>query len=516
MGDLDGDQVPDLVLVRGGWLEAEIGPGLFDVHLAGIAQVTSFCVCPGAAGAADSILATGPGGLVRLDLDVQSDTWTQVSIAPGWANACFLEIDAQPNGDVSVYAVLQDGRELRKLSQTSTSLSEGPLFTLPVPAKDFTTLDFDGDGELELAVATAGALAVFAQDGTVLKSWVPGGVSSVSIGRIPAPLDGRDWVAWTVTVSNGEQKLWVLGEGGATSPTAMSPLPSIVDMRTGDVDGDGRTDVLFSHTSLHSLVVFLDRGVGPQPVFDYTLPESLYLVPIGPDDTPAPDNEAQPALVDVDGDGDADSLMPVQSSSKVFVGLNAAVDEGHMQPVVDVSDPLKAANLTALASGDLAFDLELAVGHPMPSEATHVELIAWRRASPTQPTDPDSCARTLVDLSTAVVSGAICKLDAQLVLPAPPDMVPGTNVRFQGIYLWLQRPVRVESGAVVRTWPATVHAIETSPFSTNHDWITSVGGVPTFPLHEKSGGTTIPDQIGCGSVLPCLPSFPTGKLPKWN
>ncbi len=512
-GVVDGDRVPDLMLERGGTLEVFLGPGLFGQPFHPGVVLDSFVLCPAPNGEpAQSVLCAGSAGLVELRLDRLSSSWSATAIAPAWAEAILLSSRSTPAGDLEVYGVMSDGLSVRRLTRSGSAWIDQPLFTLPLAARDLALVQFDGSGPIELAVASEHALGVVDQSGAVLASWAPE-VSSIAIGRVAQPADPRDWIAWLVTSAAGGQELWAVGEQGAIPPAGMTSVPCIVDLATGDVDGDGWEDALISHTAMHHVVLFFDRGNSAGPLFDSSLPGALQLVPIGPAGQPAPENRARPALADVDGDADTDLLMPVQSTGELFVGRNPLVDQDALEPHVDHSDPLLAANLSALPNGDIALDLQLELKQ-VEAQATHVELILWRRPAPSTPTEPDACDRVLLALPVGATSP--CQLEAQLVIPAPPDPIPGSMVRFEGIYVWLARQVRVELAGVTHCFPACVYALETSTSTSNMVWMYSLGGGAIFPVYEEQGGVTLPDQIGCGAELPTLPDFPSGQLPQWN
>jgi hypothetical protein len=513
-GDFDGDGLADLVGLRGKSLEAVVGPGLFDAELDVLASAQGFGVLSSqGADPRDLILAATSGGLLQLRFENATNSWSSTLISAAWANARLVEVRSMTSA-AGVLGVMPDGVSLRNLIQIDGQWIEKLLVKLPMPVVDMTFVQFDGVGQVEVAVAMAGALAVFDQLGNMLAYWSPGGVASVAIGCLEQPASSVDWIAWFLTRSDGSQELRIVSQGGNQPPVAMGLLPMIVEMETGDLDGDGDSDLVFSNKALHHLVLFHDQGDGQVPLFDANIPGSVSLLPIGPPDTPAPDNKARPTLTDVDRDGDLDTLMPVQSTGELFVGHNALVNEEAFEPSVDVDVPLLAANLTGLPSGDVALELKLAVDLPSTVDATHVELIVWRRASPFVPTAPAAVERVLVPLPGS--TGGPAKLDAYLLLPAPPDLVPGSTVRCEGMYLWLQRPVKVENDDVTAWWPARVYGMETSPSIGNYNWLKSIGGEMAFSVFEKQNGTTLPDLIGCGSELPNMPNFPEGKVPTWN
>ena len=510
-GDFDGDGVQDMVVHCGTSLEVLLAPGLYDQRLVVPVPATAYGVCSSAPGAPRSVLlVAGPLGLQQLTLDVASGTWDVLSIAHTWGGASLIEVREMVN-TVGVLGVLADRRTVRTVYRLEGQWFEQAMLVHPEAIRDLTVFEFDGAGQIEIAVASDSGLWVYDALGKVRQFFPVGDAQSVAIGRLKLPKTPRDGIAWVVTRTEGVQQLIVLSPSGLQPPKHLANLPFVVDIATGDIDFDGDSDIVLSHTVAHNVIVLLNLGDGWTTVFDTVSPGGVRELPYGPEGEAAPENSARPSLVDVDGDEDRDLLMPVQSTGELFVWRSDTVEQELFEPEVDLGTLETSCNLESLGNGDLAMHLKLGVDLPENATATHIEVVVWHRACPEDPTEPVAVQRVLVPIA----GNDPQVLDAQIVLPQVPDLVPGSDVRFEGMYLWLQRAVRVYNGAVSHRWPSRVYAIETSPAPDNYSWIKQIGGKMLFPIHQCVNGGTLPDLIGCGSELPKLPEFPGGKVPTW-
>jgi hypothetical protein len=510
-GDFDGDGMHDMVVHRDSRLEVLLAPGLYDQLLIGPDGMAAYGVCPPiSTSQRETLLASSGLGLVQFELDPATGQWNGQVLAPTWAGAPLIEVHTMIN-TVAVLGVMPDGRTVRTLYRVDDQWFEQPMLVSPETIRDLCVFEFDGGGQIEVAVATDSALWVYDSTGELRQSFPVGDAVSVAIGRIRLKYSVRDGVAWLITRTQGVQQLIVLSPTGITPPEHLAYAPLVVDLETGDIDGDGDWDIVFSHTTDHNAMVLMNHSDGWTTSFDKDTPAGLRIIKFGPKGLLAPDNQTRPNLGDVDGDGDADLLLPVQSNGDLFVWRGGLVDESKFDPQVDLTLPEATCSLEALGGGDLSLTLRLQVDLPEGTPATHVELVVWHRKTCQMPTDPLAVQRVLVPIAGTAPQS----LTAQVLLPQVPDIVPGTEVRFEGLYFWAQRAVRVENGAVVQRWHPRVFVIETSPSPDNYSWIKTLGGSMLFPIHQTVNGTSLPDLIGCGSELPKLPNFPGGKVPTW-
>lgn len=510
-GDFDGDGVLDPVVLREDRLEILLGPGLYDQPLLGPTGVHAFSVCPPDVGLTrGTLLVADAVGLHEYLLDPAGSAWASQLLAASWAGATVIEVRTMPS-TVGVLGLMSDRRTVRCLYRMDGQWFEQPMLVSPEVVRDLCVFEFDGGGQIEIAVATDSALWVYDATGSLRQTFPVGDAVSVAIGRIVLSKSARDGLAWIVTRDEGVQQLLVLSPAGIMPPKHLAYMPLVVDMETGDVNGDGNWDVVLSHTTDHTALVLPNLGDGWTTQFEPSKPGGVRLIQFGPAGKPAPDNRARPSLGDLDSDGDTDMSFPVQSTGEMFVWRGGTVDQTSFQPAIDMGQPELACNLEALGGGDLSMTVRLDVDLPEGTPATHVELVVWRRAACELPTEPLAVQRVLVPIDGTAPQS----LTATVLLPQVPDLVPGTDVRFEGMYLWAQRAVRVENGAVKQRWHARLFAIETSPDPTNYNWIKSIGGKMLFPIQQCLNGSTLPDLIGCGSELPKLPDFPGGKVPTW-
>jgi hypothetical protein len=510
-GDFDGDGVADMVVHRTDRLELLLAPGLYDQIVQGPQGVSAYGVCsPTSTSQKNTLLAAGGAGLQQFELDPATSQWTGQVIAPAWVGSRLVEVHKMTS-TVAVLGVMGDRRTVRCLYRVDDVWFEQALLVSPEIIRDLCVFEFDGAGQIEIAVATDSALWVYDSTGVLRQSFPVGDASSVAIGRIRLPLSARDGLAWLITRNIGQQQLIVLSPTGITPPEHLAYAPMVVDMETGDIDGDGDWDIVLSHTTDHNAMVLMNQSDGWTTSFDKDNPAGLRIVKFGPTGVPSPSNKTRPSLGDIDGDGDADLLLPVQTNGDMFVWRGSQVDESLFEPKVDLSQMENACNLEALGGGDLNMTVRLDVDLPEGTPATHVELVVWHRESCTTPTEPVAVQCVLVPISGTAPQS----VTAQVLLSQVPDLVPGTDVRFEGLYFWAQRAVRVENNVVTKRWHSRIFAIETSPEPDNYSWIKELGGSMLFPIHQNVGGTALPDLIGCGSELPNLPNFPGGKVPTW-
>lgn len=509
-GDFDGDGVHDMIVQRGTSLEVLLAPGLYDHTMIVPEVVSCYGVAPVAPDTSKDILLVSTSvGLEQLVLDPVTATWSSSLISTRWDDAALIEVHPM-EGTVAVLGVMDDMRTVRCAYRLNGQWFEQPVLVHPETIRDLAVFEWDGGGQIEIAIASDSALWVYDSIGVLRKSFPVGDAESVAIGRLELPMSVRDGLAWIVTRTEGIQQLIVLSPQGILPPQHLSAVPLVVDMETGDIDNDGISDIVLSHKIEHSVLALLDIGDGWTPTFDIKSAQGVRKLYYGPEGVPAPENDARPSLGDVDGDEDNDLFMPVQSTGELFVWRSSTIDQEDYEPVVDLSVVESTCTLEDLGNGDIAMHLAVAVDLPDIATATHLEFVVWRRPCPDDPTEP-----VAVDYKLVPIAGNDPQtISVDLLLPQVPDVVPGTNVRFDGIYMWLQRAVRVVD-SVSYCWPARVYVIETSPSPENYSWIKTLGGTMLFPIHEFSSGSSLPDLIGCGSELPKLPEFPGGKVPTW-
>lgn len=317
-------------------------------------------------------------GLAAVDVAVAADFSFGRPIAllrerNTFANVAVGDANGDGRDDLAATAVLPSGVDHRlTLFLQSPNGSMGTPLHLPLKyASNSHTypvafVDLDGDGRQEIAAGSA-------LDGVLVVKWDGERLSAVehpaahaceflTTGEIDG--DGRsdvvchDWKE-TATVFHGD------GNGGFRPPVPVrTPMGTYEfdwkSLRLGDVTGDGRPDLLATASNLNSFAVFPNNGLGGfSPPNVYTHPKS-----------PARVWAAALEIVDVDGDGSLEVVTaspdnrPEAALNVYRRGTNGYLALSERIPVHD--------SPTALIAGDVDGDGddEILAGHFSFNEVT--------------------------------------------------------------------------------------------------------------------------------------------------
>ena len=317
IGDLNGDGAPDLVSANsnGSSVSVLIGNG-----------------AGGFAAKADFATAVGPRGLAIGDLngDGRLDVATANS---GGASATFLlgdglgglgsRTDFSTGGSPSSIVVGDlngDGKTDAAVASSSTNLisvlqgngtgtfSSKLDFATPLQPQGIAIADINGDGKPDLLSANAGAGSVsvlLANNPVGLYQWTsltpPGLVSGVALADFTA--DGR----LDLAISNGNTLSLYVGNGpkGFGSHTDIDSYGTATIV-TGDLNGDGKLDVLAVNQPFNAVTCYFGNGLGA------LTPSGTFTTGTGP---------VAAALGDLNGDGKLDVVVANQSANTISVLL---------------------------------------------------------------------------------------------------------------------------------------------------------------------------------------------------
>ncbi len=222
----------------------------------------------------------------------------------GWPDLAFAN---SYTNDVGVLLNLCDGGGF--FSATPTTYAAG---TTPVAV---VVGDFNGDGRLDLAVANAGT----DQGGTVslLLNQGDGGFAgqvSFAVGKMPSALAEGDLNGNgrldLVVVNFSDRTLSVLlndGDGGFDAQTTYSVGNSPQSVAVGDFNGDGRPDLAVANQGDETVGVLMNRGDGGFST------QATYAVSGGPYSI---------AVGDFNGDGEPDLAVAGFGNETVSLLLN--------------------------------------------------------------------------------------------------------------------------------------------------------------------------------------------------
>ena len=331
-GDIDGDGRADLVLVG-----QVIGT---PDHVVGVRlqQADGRFASPVTLHKLDPSFSCDPTGLVVADLD--GNGRADIALA-----RCFTPL--------TVLLQQPDGR----------FLAETPAVEISAPV--LRALDLDGDGRLALVTAAATEFRVLRRDAR--GTWtpvltVPGSTDSISDWRL-ADLDGDgrlDLVFVRSAPGNTSFELaWALRRGSGFTAAGSLPLAALTTDRpalaVGDVTGDGHADVLLTaiRDGNSELLVLPGNGGGG---FGAAVRYASYF------------NAATVSVADVDGDGRADVLVTHSTTYQLGVYLQATDGALQAERRFDIGyayyagDPVSVLDLNADGRLDVVVASDLLAG----------------------------------------------------------------------------------------------------------------------------------------------------------
>lgn len=324
--DLDGDGLADLlvlasrvvqVLLNDGGLaflpsQVDVGP-----------QAQAMVVGPLLPGAApDMALADQQAEAIYVYAGVTGGFETTFDLAVDGVPYSVDAGDVDGDGLADLVAPEMYGSTIKLWLQRSTGPWESEVYQVGSQAVWTSMGDMDGDGRLDLVAAnradstvtlllnrgvpTMEPLTVAAPDTRPFSALTPDLNGDGRLDLVITSYESDPGLYWRLNLGNDGGGLPQFGPLNSVSTGGSDPM----FVATGDVDGDGDTDLAACNYESHTLTV-LTNGGGADPTFTAGTPLPTGFSPGGV------------ALADLDGDGDLDLVNANSNSDSVSVRLNA-------------------------------------------------------------------------------------------------------------------------------------------------------------------------------------------------
>lgn len=485
VGQLTDDRRADGVVMVGDQPILLYGPGLYHglINLPLPANDAVFVPADSPAGNGAIALVSERG----LELWRHDPVTASLSVQPvagsKWAGARRVTCaDLDGNGTPELLGIGASGHEV--LVTAALPLA---AFAMPAPVIDLEPIDWDGDGKCELAVLTEVAASIRSLDGGLVKAFAgPLPTTGIAVFRdasLPVPRQ-------RLALFNSATGILRVADRFSLSPPLGADVTGVTDAAVADFNLDGRDDLAFGRITGDVLLL---RNRGITATFATTPDASLVLDPSP--ESAATDSVAVPAAADLDGDGDADLLMPDEATHTIAMLRNQHIDHAQHTPRID------AATYTYTAATQTGV-LTAQISPPPGAGSTPIEVVVWRQHDADAPV-----------ASTALMH-ILLKPTATGSLP-PLQLTIGEDLLAPALYSIELRSFGMSStGTGGATSPTAVYTLGTQQsalltIATLHQ--VDAAAILPVPL---LGDVVIGSDVGVGLVpLGCVPCFTDDEFP---
>jgi hypothetical protein len=328
-GDITSDGIPDLVIARGGGIDSLLGDGHGGFTQAVAPSAAFGTVIRPKIGLLnadaqpDVVVASASSGVTEIFGNGAGDWSAQSPVATGGSAIDLALADIGGSAAADVIAVNQQGSVAVLINAGTGALAaeSGSPYTTgitpDVSPQRLGVADFDADGDRDIVVVGGGLVAVLLRSGTTYAPATGSPFATASpadvivgsfVGSPAVDLAVADDTADVVRFYAGA------GDGTFTPSTVSAAIPGMNDLATADFDADARDDVLAAQPA--GATIFYNDGGGAFTKTD-----------LPPAATGGFGAQVYPG--DVDGDGRTDVLGEVNRTAPqaVFAIRNTSTPE---------------------------------------------------------------------------------------------------------------------------------------------------------------------------------------------
>lgn len=435
-GYFNDDAQPDVFVRRRSSAHLFVDPTIWDAALGVTGVVRGMGRLTGTApNGRDELVGATPSGLRAWARDSLNGVFNVRTLGDDllWAHVELLttaNLDSQFGDDV-VGIAPGGGQAIVLMSQAGGTFAPELTFALPFPPLAVVACDFGGTGQKQLVFLGQTTVKTTTWDGQPRSTLSVSGSAVATVVRKGTGL--RQRVAWIADDGAGD----VLRLLDTQVAEVLLGNIDAVGITRWDHDKDGDDDLAISHQAGWNLRLLTNVG----NAFNTVAQKVLVTGPSGAADT----NVAWPTVADLDGDGDEDVFIPVQVDEMIFVHRGEAIEHRDFLP--ELLQPVYF-NHGSFEQGSLPrgyLQVRAAGATAVPPDATHMELVLWRKDDPDTSTDrlPEQGRSFLFLKELAPYYTGIIDYEA-------PDLA---------VYFWMQRYVKVVNDEVEHAYPAAIYAL---------------------------------------------------------
>ncbi len=498
VGELTGNFLADVVVLRDGVPTVCISPGLLEASVDLATTAGDIAILPGGGySGRDAIVIASDRSKLELWWYLADQTFTSAQIGSAiWADATEIEVgDVTGDGAYDIVGLASDGVSILVLPSPFTSGTEITV-TGAATVYELELLDWNGVApggsslDQEIAYTSAAGLRVVSENGLVHLSTSVGNTTDACLARLRHPGQNQDRLAMVAGLGGATRYVFVFDYFGS-DPNMVLGAYDVVGVTSGDFSGDGWDDIAIVTRSESTLFCFENQhSVGAGFSFSWPTVQEVDPTPGGTGGSVPPVNDAMPVIADFDLDGDGDLVYPVPEFDTVYFGRNTAVE--HRDQCLRLDEEVAGTYTHYPQAGTLNLILDGPVTSP-PANLDQIEVIVYRRLDPDDPTEFAPLRHELFPRTSESISLELDPISGVAVFPIV--------LRFVELD---------ESSRVLAASPAYVYT-----FSSNNESVISIHGDygegDIIPILD--GNTPIGEGGGSTTGGPCVPCHPPGGSP---